>query len=228
MKAFKRHFSSRCSNKGSIEMHKDDTKNSSNVNDSTTDEDVEQNKSSLSSTNVSRGKSPEQKDEKTGKLKIGKVNLNKICKQLNVNINFLPAIKFKMLFPVLSVIFYCVCLVHAGFFTFYFPNMFKPRGFDELSDMITSIESRINETKDAFADAKYFWGLMQEFDHLDKDSLYPDESVCSNVFPMFRDLAIEYANIDFQYYLKPIELFRKELLAYRADWYPDDLESKFN
>lgn len=115
--------------------------------------------------------------------------------------------------------------VEAGFFTFYFPNALKPRGFNEISDMIDRIDGHINETKDQYADARYFWGLMQNIDEQMKDA-YPEESVCTDVFPLFRDLAIDYAAIDYTYYIKPYEEYKEHLIEFRSKWYPAGLESK--
>lgn len=136
------------------------------------------------------------------------------------------AIKLKVLSLFLCLGVYYIALVEAGFFTFYLPNLFKPRGFNELSDMITNIEDRINETKDSFSDAKYFWGLLRDFDKLSKDSMYPEESACEEVFPLFRELAIEYAWVDYDYYIKPLEIYRDHLIESREKWYPAGLDSK--
>lgn len=114
--------------------------------------------------------------------------------------------------------------VEAGFFTFYFPNIIKPKGFGELSDMIHSLNGQINETRDIFSDTQYFWGQMQRLDQIQSE--YPEESVCSEIFPMFRDLAIAYVYADYEHYIKPFELYREHLIARRAEWYPSGLDSK--
>lgn len=135
------------------------------------------------------------------------------------------AIKLKLLLLLNVALLLVVPLCEAGFFTFYFPNMFKPKGFSELTDMIDRLDHQINETKDQFSDARYFWGLVQQLDnHLDDG--YPEESACLEVFPMFRQLAIEYAYIDFEHYIKPIEEYKEHLEKFRAKWYPAGLESK--
>jgi len=118
-----------------------------------------------------------------------------------------------------------IIIVQAGFFTFYFPNAFKPSGFNELSSYIDKLDDRMNETRDEYADAVYFWGQMQEIDSAMEEA-YPEESACEEVFPLFRDLAIEYAQIDYSYYMEPMIEYRDYLVARRDEWYPLGLESK--
>ena len=128
---------------------------------------------------------------------------------------------------VLCTLFCCCSLVNASFWTFYLPGFSKHKGFDELSRMITRIDNRIRETKDSFADASYFWEQMKLLDSLPVESVYPEESVCKEVFPMFRELAIKYAKQDYEHYIKPLESYKEYLEDFRQKWYPAGLESKF-
>lgn len=145
---------------------------------------------------------------------INNLNTTKPSNRHSVILNFL-------------VILYTACLVQAGFWTFYFPNLFKPKGYDELNDMISLVNAHINATKDAYADTKYFWGKLQELDEIPVDQLYPEESVCADVFPMFRELAIDYARVDYEYYIKPSEEYRNYLVEFRNKWYPGGIESEY-
>lgn len=139
-----------------------------------------------------------------------------------------PAIRLKTLLCATILLFagYLAgpCFVQAGFFTFYFPNILKPKGFGELTDMIDSLDAQMNETRDIFSDTQYFWGQLQQLDSVQSD--YPEDSVCSEVFPMFRDLAIAYVYTDFEHYMKPFQLFRAHLVKKRNEWYPAGLDSK--
>lgn len=125
---------------------------------------------------------------------------------------------------VLAVCLMILCPVEAGYWTFYFPNIFKPRGFNELNDMLHSLDAQINETRDNFADIQYFWGQMERLDSVAGG--YPEESACSEVFPLFMRKAINYIYIDFEHYIKPFELYKEHLLECRNNWYPAGLESK--
>lgn len=117
-------------------------------------------------------------------------------------------------------------LAQAGFWTFYLPNILKPSGHKEMSAMISLLESDINATKDAYEDHKYFWSLLMNMDRSDAGEVYPEESVCFEVFPMFRDLAIEYSRIDYEHFIKPLELHYEHLLQARDDWFPDGAKSE--
>lgn len=142
--------------------------------------------------------------------------------------------KFLLLQAILTMILTMMVSppVEAGFWTFYFPNFLKPSGYNELTDMIKSVENQINSTKDAHADALYFWDLMKSVrpdgtDVDDIDEYYPEESACKEAFPEFRDRAIEYAEIDFDLYMKPLELYRQHLLEKRELWFPDGPKSEY-
>lgn len=117
-------------------------------------------------------------------------------------------------------------VAEAGFFTFYFPNIFKPKGYEELSEMINSLEDQINSTRDHFSDAQYFWGQLLRLDHTRIENNYPENSACSEILPAFRSLAIEYIYIDYEFYIKPIEMYRQYLFDFRNEWYPGKHESK--
>lgn len=125
------------------------------------------------------------------------------------------------------LLFLAAHLVQAGFWTFYFPNIFKPSGYNELTSMIDNLRSEIYATKDNFSDMQYFWGLLQEFDHIDESLLYPEESACSEVFPLFRDLAIEYVYIDYEHFIKPMEMHLEHLLESREKWFPAGPKSRY-
>lgn len=119
------------------------------------------------------------------------------------------------------------CLVQAGFWTFYFPNFLKASGYHELTGMIETVDKQINSTMDAHADAKYFWGLMREPEPGPSELYYPEESACEEVFPLFRDRAIEYAEIDYRYYLEPLMSYREHLLEKRDLWFPGGSNSEY-
>lgn len=132
-----------------------------------------------------------------------------------------------LLFSVNSILC-ALCFVQAGFWTFYFPNFLKPNGYKELTGMIESVEADMNSTMDNFSDIQYFWSLMKQFDNLNNvDTMYPEESACGEVFPLFRDMAIEYAHIDYELYMKPLQLYHQYLLESRAEWYPDGKKSEY-
>lgn len=115
--------------------------------------------------------------------------------------------------------------VDAGFWTFYFPNFLKPSGYNELSGMIRTVELEMNKTIDNFEDVKYFWGLMQNLEMNDA-SFYPEESVCADIFPTFRDLAIEYSRIDYEHFINPIQEYHQYLLNARSEFFPEGAKSK--
>lgn len=151
-----------------------------------------------------------------------KGSLNKKLRRRLSAVNSLGAIKMKMfIFVVVSF-----QVVHAGFFTFYFPNILKPKGFHEVSDMINSLDDQINSTLDEFSDKQHFWGLLQKLDETPIENNYPEISACKEIFPVFRDLAIEYVYIDFEHYLSPLEKHREYLIEFRDEWYPAQHESK--
>lgn len=135
-----------------------------------------------------------------------------------------------LLLPLLLLLLSIVPFAQAGFWTFYFPNFLKPSGYKEIGDMIYNVEMEINATKDAFADSQYFWGLMQQLDKIgdDETSFYPEESVCAEVFPMFRDLAIEYAYIDYEHFIQPMLEYHEHLNSQRALWYPEGKKGGLN
>lgn len=93
--------------------------------------------------------------------------------------------------------------------------------------MIEAVEADMNSTIDNYADIQYFWTLMQQYDSLNADTIYPEESACSEVFPLFRDMAIEYAQIDYELFMKPMQLYHEKLKEMRAEWYPEGAKSRY-
>lgn len=137
------------------------------------------------------------------------------------------ATKIRALLVGFNLLMLASCFVHAGFWTFYFPNFLKPNGYKEITGMIEAVQADMNATIDNFADIQYFWTLMQQYDNLNADTIYPEESACSEVFPLFRDMAIEYAQIDYELYMKPMQLYHEQLSEMRANWYPEGAKSRY-
>jgi hypothetical protein len=152
-----------------------------------------------------------------------KPRYRRLRRQLNA-VDSLDAIKLKMfLFVVAYMAATFVSIVQAGMFTFYFPNMLRPKAYSELSDMIKSLESQINYTRDQFSDIEYFWGTLKLLDeHRDQE-----ESVCSKILPKFRELAIQYIYVDYEHYIQPTILYQKYLIGFRDEWYPQGKDSKY-
>lgn len=157
-----------------------------------------------------------------------KQTLNLMIESIELNPLITTLLGTKIVLVSLALFLIASPLVQAGFWTFYFPNFLKPNGYKELRGMIEAVEADMNATKDNFADIQYFWTLMKQFDSLSADSMYPEESACSDVFPLFRDLAIEYAQIDYELYMKPMELYHDYLEESHATWYPEGAKSVYN
>lgn len=117
-------------------------------------------------------------------------------------------------------------LAHGAFWTFYFPNFLKASGYKEVTKMIDNLDKELNRTKDNFADIQYFWKLMKQLDDIDPATMYPEDSACTDVFPLFRELALEYTNIDYEHFTKPMEMYREHLVDFRAKWYPEGEKGK--
>lgn len=143
------------------------------------------------------------------------------------SINSLLMIKFKTLLTLIVLVHSACMLVQAGFWTFYFPNFLKPSGYKELTDMINEVEREMNLIKDTYADTQYFWGLMEKMDQINPDILYPEDSVCSDVFPLFRGLAMEYSHIDYEHYMNSMKEYHEHLIGFRSTWYREGEKSKF-
>lgn len=164
----------------------------------------------------------------SGSLSCIDARLSELIKRQSRFINSIPIVKVKSILSITLLInLMAACLVQAGFWTFYFPNFLKPSGYKELTGFIEQVEDSINATKDAFSDHQHFWGLMQKLDSVNRLELYPEESVCAEIFPIFRDLAIEYSYIDYDHFIKPLEAYRDHLLECRSKWYPEGEKSKY-
>jgi hypothetical protein len=158
---------------------------------------------------------------------IKRCNSAKLRRQLNA-INSLDAIKLKMFIFLIGLMSALMLpTVQAGFFTFYLPTIFKPGGYNELTEMIHSIDDQINSIKDQFADIQYFWGQLRGLDNIKIENSYEEDSACSKIFPTFRELAIEYVYVDYEHYIKPFEAYREYLIGFGKEWYPAQKESEY-
>lgn len=158
-----------------------------------------------------------------------------IRKQLSSFLNSFLGNKLKLLFVILNLSTFSILSAQAGFWTFYFPNFLKPSGYGELTELITQRENEINSIKDNYADVQYFWSSMTKMDQFlakmapeapTSAEFYPEDSVCSELFPMFRELAMDYSAIDYEHFIRPLELHHQHLLKTRTEWYPDGEKSK--
>lgn len=135
--------------------------------------------------------------------------------------------QFKWQLALLIALILTTRQVLAGFWTFYLPNALKPSGYKEVSDLINLLEADVNATKDAYEDHKYFWSLLKNMDSAAGGGIYPEDSVCSEVFPLFRDLASEYSEADYEHFIRPLELHQEHLIGVREQWYPDGPKSEY-
>lgn len=104
--------------------------------------------------------------------------------------------------------------------------------------MIKQRQMELNAIKDNYADIQYFWSVMKEMEStLDAATattvdgaaaveMYPENSVCIEIFPMFRELASEYAKIDYEHYVTPSLSYYDHLVKYRSIWFPEGEKSK--
>lgn len=206
------------------------------VREGVSDDETTPEESQLMTTNSapasSTGNQIDAKQQKASSAKTKRLASATLKRQLNL-INSLAAIKLKMFIFVVvpvaaisSLLLSLSPITEASFLTFYFPNMFKARGYDELCEFIHSLDDQINTTKDSFSDRQYFWGQIQLLDDKPIENNYPEDSACSEILPVFRDLAIEYVYIDYHFYITPMELHREYLVQFRDEWYPGKHKSE--